>query len=277
MIREAFQIYLTDKNQLFEKHFKNLMHNIRDQDVKELRTCIMKLRSAYYFLESQKILKSSDAKYKHEMRQLYKTSGSYREMAIFNDLAVQFEKHSNSGVPFLKNHLIANKNKLSVQMANAINNFNIDNHAEFSGNLLLKINAVGNKKIKIALENHLKKLKNQSEKMLMKKGTEWNELRKYIKGIYYLYPVVEKAPDISFVTYLKHITDRLGYWRDCKTCSMYLTDYVILHEVFEYENRIIINDMVRWLKNQATAQVKGIKKGLRKELDTIQKIGLKKD
>ena len=277
MMKEAFQAYLADKNRLFEKHFRLLKQKIKDDDVHELRVCIKKLRAAYYFLETQKILKSRDARYKHEMRHVYKASGNYRDMGVYLNSTKQFENVSSSDFSFLKNHLASMKEKLSFQLASSLSNFDFDNQIEFSGNLLLKINGYQSKKIRNGLEKHLNKLRKQSEKMLITKETQWHELRKIVKNIYYLYPVAVQKVDNQFMEFIKTVTDKLGYWQDCQAFSDYLTSYVIYHEVFEFENRLLINDLVSWLKSQSKAQLKGLKKGLRMELDTIQKIGISKD
>ena len=277
MMKEAFQTYLADKNRLFEKHFRSLKQKITDDDVHELRVCIKKLRAGYHFLETQKILKSRDARYKHEMRHVYKASGNYRDMGVYLDVTRKFEDVSTSDFSFLKNYLASTKEKLSFQLATALSNFDFDNHIDFSGNLLIKINGYSSKKIGSGLEKHLKKLRKQSEKMLISKETQWHELRKIVKNIYYLYPVTAENKDDHFMEFIKTVTDKLGYWQDCQAFSNYLTSYVIYHEVFEYENRLRINDLVNWLKIQSRTQLKGLKKGLRKELDNIQKIGISKD
>jgi CHAD domain-containing protein len=275
-MKAAFQAYLADKNSIFEKHFRNLLHKIQDDDVHELRVSIKKLRAAYHFLELQKILKPSDAKYKHDMRHLYKTSGNYREMNVFDKLTHHFETNLTSELSFLRNHLSANKEKLSVQLSSAANNFDFDKHVQFSGDLLLKLNKIPNKKMKTSLEKHLKKLRKQADKMLVTKGTQWHELRKVLKNIYFLYPVLAGNNNKKFMDYLASINDRLGSWQDCQSYSKYLTDYVVYHEVFEYENRLLINDLVIWLKDRSKQQVKGIKKTLRMELDAVQKIEISK-
>lgn len=276
-MKASFQAYLADKNRLFESHFRNLKQKIKDDDVHELRVCVKKLRAAYQFLENQKILKSSDARYKHEMRHIYKASGNFRDMGVYLDITNTYQQNASCDLSFLKAHLAANKEKLSFQLATALSNYDFDNHTEFSGKLFLKLNALNSKKFKNAFEKYLKKLRKQSEKMLMTKNTQWHELRKIIKTIYYLYPVAVQKEDKKFMDFLKATGDRLGYWQDCNSFSAYLTGYVIYHEVFEYEKRLLINDLVTWLNDQSKPQIKGLKKPLRMELGTIQKIGNSKE
>ncbi len=276
-MKEAFQAYLADKNRLFEKHFRSLKRKINDDDVHDLRVSIKKLRAGYHFLETQKVLKASDARYKHEMRNVYKASGNYRDMGVYLDVVRKYEEVTSVDFSFLKNYLVSTKEKLSHQLATALSNFDFDNHIEFSGNLLLKINGYNSKKISSGLEKHLKKLRKQSDKMLISKETQWHEIRKVVKNIYYLYPVAVQEKDDQFMEFIKTATDKLGYWQDCQALSNYLTSYVIYHEVFEYESRVHINDLVNWLKGQSGAQLKGLKKSLRMQLDIIQKTGNSND
>ena len=225
---------LQEQRNALHKNFELTKILNNKNSIHDFRLSIKKIRAIYNFIKELNLIKNKKLKIDNDLRELYRSSGNYRDLQVQLKLAETYENTTHKDFAAYKAFLGKKAKNRKKDFVKFLKKFNLKHSLKSLDRSMKYLQKnLNSEALKEKNNRYLQNKSDVIEKTLIQKRNEnrLHDLRKHVKELYYYFDFIadqftlKKYEDID-VEKLKDMSEHLGDWHDRFVMLTYLDEFI---------------------------------------------------